>query len=67
MVSVTVEPVPAAQALIDEHGQAERVRQPDRGIQGRVLVPANGVVHPVEDELAVRSDWAVAQAAAALG
>lgn len=50
MVAVTVVTMVAAKPLIHQDRSAQPGADRQRRVEGRILVPACGVVHPVKDE-----------------
>jgi hypothetical protein len=53
VVAVVVVRMVAAQSLVDQHRQLVPVAQCNGDIERRVLMAANGMMHPVENECAV--------------
>jgi hypothetical protein len=52
MVPVRVVWMSTAKSLIDQDRHRQLMSNPESGIQGRILVTANGMMHPVQDEFA---------------
>lgn len=67
VVTVAVEAVLAAQALVDEDGFAGAVGDLDGGVEGGVLVVADRVMDPAEDEVALRIQVAGVKGVGTLG
>jgi hypothetical protein len=52
MVPVRVVWMSATKSLIDEDRHLQLMGNPEGGVQGRILMTANGMMHPVQDEFA---------------